>query len=134
MNDNREKGGMQRRRALKMMLSGGIAMACAPAFGDENIIEGQLWELAKSLGRDRFATSVGGAYIRVHPVEARPEQLIGLLVQAVQERSRNSGSSVAADLEFVIRDDFRRNDVEIVNDWWLSRTEARLYALSYVVS
>lgn len=75
--------------------------------------------------------SLGQAYLRDNP----SEEDVDFLSQSVACtccRCKENGELNAAHLRDQIRSDFEHSRTERVDGWILSRTEARLYALSFI--
>jgi hypothetical protein len=78
------------------------------------------------------AAAVGREYLKVTPLEADASQLIELIgppKKFITARATAGAEAFADWLQAKQRDDFERGRVVLVQDWMLSRTEARLCAL-----
>jgi hypothetical protein len=111
------------RRAFLVAI-GGVGVGASAAWRIlNNDGEGALGEVFADLDAAR---AVGEAYLANHPGEADERKLLAVL---------GLGSAVVspADLKRLraaVRDDYERSELRLVNGWYLSRTEARLCALS----
>jgi hypothetical protein len=81
--------------------------------------------LGDFFGDDEAARSVGEAYLTTHPEEAGKETLLGLL-----DFSPTTAAVSHQRLRAAVRADYERSNLVLVEGWYLSRTEARICALS----
>ena len=72
----------------------------------------------------RVARTLGAEYLSHHPTEADEDSLSAEILDGWEE-----GDDLRAFLLGRVRDDFSTDRVVFVNDWLLSRTESRLYAI-----
>ena len=114
---------------LAMVAAGGLPAVFAAPARDESGVEIAPDTLTDPAGAGRF----GRAYLGDFPAEADRETLLMRLEAALLAE----GSEVPADAEAVftrldrrVRTEYARGEVVVVDGWLLSRTEARLYALS----
>ena len=120
----------QRRRVLKIMMGTGLLSVFGSFLASTNTIERQLVELASSLSKHHSVRNIGHAYISKHPQESNPDRLVQLLEESTLVFRTSYTTSIEHALDFAICRDFDQDQTETIYDWWLSRTEARLYALS----
>lgn len=120
----------QRRRALKVLLGAGLFSTFAPLLAGSTPFERQLLILAKSLSQNSSVQRLGNTYNRAHPSEAKTIHLVHLLEKSSLDCGKGNINKIEQMLDFAIRHDFDQDRIERIDDWWLSRTEARLYALS----
>ena len=127
-----EKVSQTRRRLLKITGYSLVAGASSLAFGRA------ARTAMRSFDRDphtRLVDSmraVGEAYLNRYPAERSRSVLLG----AIQSRSASldlvTGGVTPGVLDRLVVEDFSTDDVVYLNGWTLSRTEARLAALTVV--
>lgn len=87
---------------------------------------------------DVGAHAIGRRCLELNLVEAELHELAHFLCAAVEDLKGHGCSRSPADLrqalQDVLRSEFRAGDVVRVHGWILSRSEARFYALSYLVA
>jgi len=115
---------------LKVLLGTGLFSTFGPLLAETNPFERQLLMLAKSLSRNTSVQRLGNAYNQTHPCEAKTIHLLHLLEKSSLDCGKVDMTRIEQTLDFAIRHDFDQDRIESIDGWWLSRTEARLYALS----
>ncbi len=131
--DNRLK--LSRRQFIISLASGLAATITLQGCGspvDRSVIAQRL---ARTIGDQTAAKRFGVAYLRAYPDEAGIELLVELIDDSVvgeygQGMSLTDSQLLAEHLNKQVRDEYRRGEAIQVDGWILSRTEARLYALS----
>jgi len=128
--------GCNRRSFLLTVLAGAIAAGFPTGPGMANAAAGgwPAW-LSEITGEHDAVVRLGKAYLAAHP----GEQDAGFLIVAIERAATSRlGSDTAAGadpervvaaLRQVVRGEYIRGDVVLVNRWILSTTEARLYGL-----
>ena len=121
-----------RRQLLKIAAYSLLAGAPGLAFGHS------VKTAVTAIGRDSHTPlvdsmrAIGEAYLNRYPAERSKNALLG----AIQSRSGRvdlpTGRPTAAILNRLVIEDFSTDDVVYLNGWALSRTEARLAALTVV--
>lgn len=86
--------------------------------------------LLEAVGERAAAAQLGAVWLRLHPQEADVAALIDAIVAAAPELARAVDPFAA--LAAAVRADYVAARCELVDDWLLSRTEARIYALATV--
>ena len=76
--------------------------------------------------------AIGREYLEKYPVERSQSTLLSLLESSTGSKGDGLYDFSWGGLRTAITDDFRTEDVVFLNDWCLSRTEARLCALAVV--
>jgi hypothetical protein len=117
-----------RRRFLALALA-----AVAGAFGLRRVTssadDSPTRRLADALGDRDAARAVGERYLAERPGEADEARLVRLLAP-LGDASALSADELARRVRDAVHEDFVRGRVVTVDGWYLSRTEARLCALS----
>ena len=81
----------------------------------------------------RAAERFGRAYLAAHPFEEDPDRLMQRLAAALESDEAEPPHGAEAMfmlLDRTVRRDYAHGEVIVVDGWLLSRSEARLYALS----
>jgi len=120
----------QRRQVLKLLLGTGLLSAFGPLLAKPDPLAKQLLVLANSLSRNTSIQRLGDTYNRTHPGEANAAKLVQLLEESSLAYSKGNSIRIEQTLDLAMRHDFGQDHIESIDGWWLSRTEARLYALS----
>lgn len=115
---------LSRRTLLAGILSlAGAALTPLGAIGTERKV---VAVVASWLGRD--AAVIGERYLQSHVAEADLDVLTDLLL----ERLKGTVGDFPEQLWAAAQEDFRRDDVVLVDGWLLSRTEVRVCAVAYL--
>jgi len=121
-----------RRRALKYsilsLVPGALGLLTGWSSDDQPLAEGPdsgtlLPDGLKAIGRE---------YLKYCPAERSRTVLLGSIQSRLGESAGRPSGLSQADLKIIIADDFQTDDVVYLKGWALSRTEARLAALSVV--
>jgi hypothetical protein len=95
---------------------------CAPRYREPAWLERILHDRAA-------AARLGQIYLDAHPEERDPEALVDAIEGTTGDLPADP-LQAGMRLQTLVRDDYTRDNVVPVSGWVLSRTEARLYALS----
>ncbi|MES9845562.1 MAG: hypothetical protein ABW162_04075 [Candidatus Sedimenticola sp. PURPLELP] len=82
-----------------------------------------------SNGYHEDAEKLGKSYLAMFPSEASEAQLLELVFEGAESPPDNNNALKRA-LALKQHNDFKSGNLVLVDDWYLSRTEARIYALS----
>ena len=89
------------------------------------------------IGKSQSATLIGKEYLAMCPQEYDPNILIGQITRnsnrLYQEYRIGGDKKVHEHLRHQIREDFGNNQKIILHGWVLSRTEARICALTHLI-
>lgn len=122
-----------RRRLLLALLLGGVAGCTVPLGPVSHHDDAKDW-FDDLFGSGAGMTRFGTAYLEAHPHENDPNLLFDALTGSDPGAVALSDPAAArAALERAIRSEYRTGEVVAVAGWLLSRSEARLYALSTLV-
>lgn len=130
---------LSRRRFLLMALAS-LTAACsdtdhsASVGKAENAAAEPVW-LAHIIGDPEACARLGRAYLAAHPGYYRGDTLVADIQQALAKHNASAAftqdpQTTVAALQLLVREEYIRGEVEAVNGWILSITEARLYALA----
>jgi hypothetical protein len=127
-----EKQSLSRRHFILSVLSGlaAVKLAGCGSLPESNPLA---LRLSQTIG-DADATSYfGRLYLERYPEEAEIERLLEridkeLIGEFSQGMHSDKPQLLAEHLDKQVRSDYRRGEVVRVDDWLLSRTEARIYA------
>ena len=90
-------------------------------------------QLTKTIADPDVTRRFGRLYLDAHPGEADLERLLATIDRRLKESHgrgiyHDNPQQLAEHLDRQVRDDFRRGEMVKVDNWLLSRTEARIYA------
>ena len=127
-----EQVSQTRRRLLKITGYSLVASASSLALGRAARTAMTYFDRDPYSGLVDSMRAVGEAYLNRYPAERSRSVLLG----AIQSRSASldlaTGGATPGVLDRVVVEDFSTDDVVYLNGWTLSRTEARLAALTVV--
>lgn len=131
---------MERRRFLSYLLLGGAATFLtgfdflSQSAGESGSTRGKLIQEFLNLKTTALSRSrvLGPSYLQDHSGEADPNWLKTTIADSCHRQEMAQDRQDDHDVGSQIRSDFARGRTVEVNGWILSRTEARLYALTFL--
>jgi hypothetical protein len=122
---------------LSVAAAGLVAAGCGDQDAVPKVATSPPGWLAGAVGSPDAASRLGRLYLDAHPEEndltALLDQIEAALGTSVSSDADDQ-ASVLAVLNDTVQDEYIRNEVVSLQDWILSRTEARIYAAVALVT
>lgn len=120
--------------ALLGLTVGGFAASRSPVDTLPDPCVGLRW-LHKTIGDRQSAARIGRVYLDAHPEYQQCHRLVADIDKALKRQDASFSLTADAEqtgsaLQSLVRKEFARGEVVSVAGWVLSKTEARLYALT----
>lgn len=128
------------RRNFLLMMASTMLLSCTDSEidsldfdpGDDNAAKHVMLGLIYD---QKAAEQLGREYLAAHPQYRSQETLVKAIKKALyafspDARRASKEEHMATALQQLIKDEYKKNQVESISSWLLSVTEARLYALA----